>query len=116
MHSDHMLQPGHINSRDEMSSLVIVQVTQLARYPLLNPPWVGPDHQPVEIVVAFDDERIAGCESFLDMRSNVPGVSEYAETPVPVIEYELAWLPGIVRDRHWSQGQFADLKLLVAIE
>src|SRR5687768_1988886 len=97
MRRDEMLKPAAIKRADDARGSTVAEVAETPRDTALQRGRIRPLHEQVDVVVAFEHQRIDSREHPLNMRSGFTGVGEQAEAPVSIAEYELRRLAGVVR-------------------
>ncbi len=91
-----MLQPAAIERSQQAGRGLVIQVTVAARNARLQRLRVIPVHQQVEVVVAFEHQRIAAGEHGFDMAGGGAGIGEHAQTMRAIGKHEVRGLARVV--------------------
>src|SRR5262249_46267429 len=116
MRCDQMLQTRRVDPREKLRRGCVVEMTEAARDALLERGGIVSVREHVEIVVAFEHQRVAAGQARFDVSRAGAEIGEDAQPPAPVRAYELDRLARIVRHRKRTHFDIADRKHVVAIE
>src|SRR5207245_2395680 len=105
-----------VEARKQRSGGPIVEVAEPGRNPPLERPRVAAVFQHVEIVIAFEHERIAAAEAGFDMRSRHSEIGQDTDAPRAVADYILHGLACVMRYRDGDDFERSDGKTVVAVE
>ena len=94
----------------------VVQMPEAAGDALLQRVRVVAAGEQVEIVVAFEHQRVAAGQALLDAAGGHADVGEHAQPEIAVRHHELDGLARIVRHREGSNLEVADGERVVAVE
>jgi len=113
---DDVLEARIVERREQRRRRLVVQMAEAARDALLERPRVVAIRQHVEIVVAFQHERIAAAEARLDKARRRADVGQDAEPMLAIAHDELHRIARIVGHRERPHFQHPDRERIVAVE
>src|SRR5438552_12312608 len=113
---DQMLETRVVEPGQQTRGRAGVEVSELARNPLLERKRVIAVGKQVEIVIALEHQRVAAGEARFDVRSGYAKIGQNAQPPVPVGADELHRLARVVRHGKGPDFYIANLEHIVAVE
>ena len=94
-----MLQAGGIKPGQHLTGLRVAQVPEGATDTLFQGLRVRPAHEHIRIVIAFQQQGVAGIQAFDNVGRHTARVRQHSKAAVTVIEAELAGFTCIMRHR-----------------
>ena len=105
-----------VEPREQGAGGLVVEMAEARRDPLLERRRIVAVFEHVEIVIAFEHQRVAAGEAGLDVRRRDAEVGQHAHAPRAVADHVLHRLARVVRHRDRHDLERADRESLVAVE